>query len=81
MSDPNSPVVVARVESSAEATAIRTALEAEGITTFATGTHTSMFQAEAPGRVEVVVRNSQASQARDILRRCGSKGIIEPRKG
>ena len=50
-----------------EASSVVSALESEGIEARATGTFTSSFQAEAPGDVEVVVRQSEAEQARAIL--------------
>ena len=65
--DPDSPTVVFRAANSVEAASVVTALEAEGIEARATGTFTSSFQAEAPGQVEVVVRQSQAEKARDVL--------------
>ncbi|MBI2477343.1 MAG: hypothetical protein HYV60_01435, partial [Planctomycetia bacterium] len=46
-----------------------TALEAEGIETTTTGSYTSGFQAEAPGEIQVVVRQSQAEKALTILQR------------
>lgn len=65
--DPNSPTVVYRAANSMEASSVVSALESEGIEARATGTFTSSFQAEAPGDVEVVVRQSEAEQARAIL--------------
>jgi hypothetical protein len=67
--DPNSPTVVFRADNAIEAGAIVTALEAEGIETTTTGTYTSGFQAEAPGQVQVVVRQSQADKARGVIER------------
>jgi|CXWL01.1.fsa_nt_gi hypothetical protein len=66
-SDPNSPTVVYSADNAIEAGAITTALEAEGIKATTTGSYTSGFQAEAPGPVRVVVRQSQAAQALHIL--------------
>lgn len=66
-SDPNSPTVVYSADNPIEAGAIATALEAEGIETTTTGSYTSGFQAEAPGPVQVVVRQSQAEKALHIL--------------
>ncbi|MDA1055174.1 MAG: DUF2007 domain-containing protein [Planctomycetota bacterium] len=68
-SDPNSPTVVYSAANAIEAGAIATALEAEGIETTTTGSYTSGFQAEAPGPVQVVVRQSQAEKALHILER------------
>lgn len=67
--DPNSPTVVYSADNAIEAAAIVTALEAEGIKTTTTGSYTSGFQAEAPGPVQVVVRQSQAEQAHAVLDR------------
>ena len=67
--DPNSPTVVYSADNAIEAAAIVTALEAEGIKTTTTGSYTSGFQAEAPGPVQVVVRQSQAEQAYAVLDR------------
>ncbi len=67
--DPNSPTVVYSADNAIEAAAIVTALEAEGIKTTTTGSYTSGFQAEAPGPVQVVVRQSQAEQANAVLDR------------
>jgi hypothetical protein len=69
ITDPNSPTVVYSADNAIEAAAIVTALEAEGITTTTTGSYTSGFQAEAPGPVQVVVRQSQAEKALAILER------------
>jgi hypothetical protein len=65
--DPDSPTIVYEAENAIEAGAIVTSLEAEGIETTTTGLYTSGFQAEAPGPVRVVVRQSQADKARHIL--------------
>ena len=73
-SDPDSPTVVYRAATSIEAAAIVTALEAEGIETTTTGNYTSAFQAEAPGSVQVVVRQSQADKARTIIDRLEDEG-------
>ena len=47
------------------------ALEARGITAHIAGALTSGFRAEAPGEVQVVVRQSDLTQARDVLRELG----------
>ena len=72
-SDPDSPTVVFRAATSIEAAAVVTALEAEGIEATTTGNFTASFQAEAPGSVQVVVRQSQADKARTILQRLESE--------
>ncbi len=68
-SDPNSPTVVYSAVNPIEAAAVATALEAEGIETTTTGSYTGGFQAEAPGEIQVVVRQSQAEKALAILER------------
>ena len=68
-SDPNSPTIVYSAENPIEAGAIVTALEAEGIEATTTGSYTSGFQAEAPGQVQVVVRQSQADKAHHVIER------------
>ena len=68
-SDPNSPTIVYSADNAIEAGAVVTALEAEGIEATTTGSYTSGFQAEAPGQVQVVVRQSQAETARNVIER------------
>ena len=51
-----------------EAALVVNALENEGIKAIATGEHTSMFKAEAPGMVAVHVNASDLDRARSILR-------------
>ncbi len=80
-SDPNSPTVVYSAENAIEAGAIATALEAEGIETTTTGSYTSGFQAEAPGTVQVVVRQSQAEKARTILDRLERGAELKEEEG
>lgn len=65
--DPDSPTIVYRAATSIEAASVVAALEAAGIKATATGTFTSSFQAEAPGDVQVVVRQSQAEKAGDVI--------------
>ncbi|HRX81793.1 MAG TPA: DUF2007 domain-containing protein, partial [Pirellulaceae bacterium] len=76
-SDPNSPTVVYSAVNPIEAAAVATALEAEGIETTTTGSYTSGFQAEAPGEIQVVVRQSQAEKARAILERLEEEAEME----
>lgn len=75
--DPNSPTIVYSAENAIEAAAIATALEAEGIETTTTGSYTSGFQAEAPGTVQVVVRQSQAEKAHQVLTRLEEQAETE----
>lgn len=65
--DPNSPTVVHTATNPVEATAMVTALAAEGIKATTTGNYTANFQAEAPGVIQVVVRQEEAEQALAIL--------------
>ncbi len=51
-----------------EAALVVNALENAGIKAIATGEHTSMFKAEAPGLVAVHVNASDLESARSILR-------------
>lgn len=76
-SDPNSPTVVYSAVNPIEAAAVATALEAEGIETTTTGSYTSAFQAEAPGGIQVVVRQSQAEKALAILQRLEDEAEME----
>ena len=68
---------------SVEAAAVVTALEAEGVETTTTGTYTSAFQAEAPGSVQVVVRQSQADKALAIIEKFEAEehGTADPGLG
>ena len=65
--DPDSPTVVYRAATNIEAGALVAALEVEGIEATVTGTYTAGFQAEAPGDVQVVVRQSQAEKAAALI--------------
>ena len=65
--DPNNPEVLTRVPSDIEAAAIVTALAARGIEASTTGGYTAGFRAEAPGDVNVIVRNEQLDHARRVL--------------
>lgn len=65
--DPHSPQRLVRVTTEAEAVAIVTALEAEGIRATATGGYTAGFRAEAPGDVNVLVRQQDLVAAQRVL--------------
>ncbi len=65
--DPDRPENLIQVASEVEAAAIVTALQAHGIEALASGGFTSGFRAEAPGRVNVVVRHQDLEEARLIL--------------
>lgn len=65
--DPNNPVVLTSVPSEIEATAIVTALGAEGIEAMMTGALTAGFRAEAPGEVQVLVHEKDFFQAKRVF--------------
>ena len=65
--DPNNPETLIRVATEIEATAIVTALAAEGIEATTTGSYTAGFQAEAPGTVDVVVRRKDLARSQSLL--------------
>ncbi len=66
-SDPQSPTVLTTTASDIEAAAIVTALSAHGIEARTTGGYTAGFRAEAPGRIQVVVRAADLAEAQVIL--------------
>jgi len=61
--DPDRPVVIARVGSEAEATALITALEGYGIEAMPVGGHVSSFRVQIPADIEIVVRATDAVAA------------------
>lgn len=65
--DPHSPQRLTRVTTEAEAAAIVTALQAQGIRATATGGYTAGFRAEAPGYVTVLVRQQDLAAAQQVL--------------
>ena len=65
--DPNNPEVLVSVPSDAEAVGIVAALAAHGIQAFTTGGLTAGFRAEAPGNVNVVVKQADFAQAKLAL--------------
>ena len=65
--DLNNPTTLTRYCSEVEAVAILAALSENGIQGTTTGSFTTGFQAEAPGDVTVVVRQSDLSRAREVL--------------
>ncbi|HAY81574.1 MAG TPA: hypothetical protein DCY79_17360 [Planctomycetaceae bacterium] len=65
--DPNNPEVLVRVSTLAEATAIATALSARGVEASTIGSYTAGFLAEAPGTVDVVVRQQDLVRAQGLL--------------
>ncbi len=66
--EPNDPVIVGEFESELEANFIVSRLADAGIPAWVTGQLTAGFRAEAPGRVRVLVRTSDAERAREALR-------------
>jgi hypothetical protein len=65
--DPNIPVLLTEVPTQVEATAIKTALTGFDVEATTTGGYTSGFQAEAPGWVRVLVRDSDLDRAKVAL--------------
>ena len=65
--DPNTPVVAISVPNDIEAAAIVAALGRNGIEAMATGEFTAGFRAEAPGAVQVMVKQADLEQARSLL--------------
>lgn len=65
--DPNKPYKLTVTRTELEAAAIVAALSAMGIEANATGGHTAGFRAEAPGYVEVWVRQQDLDRAQKAL--------------
>ncbi len=65
--DPNNPTTLTRYCSEVEAVALLAALSESGIQGTTTGSFTTGFQAEAPGDVTVVVRQSDLPRAQKVL--------------
>ncbi len=65
--DLNNPTTLTRYSSEIEAAAILAALSESGIEGTTTGSFTTGFQAEAPGDITVVVRQSDLSRAQEVL--------------
>jgi len=65
--DPDSPQVLACVANEIEAAAIETLLAGHHIKSTTTGGFTSDFRAEAPGKVQVVVRQADLQRAQQVL--------------
>lgn len=62
-------VVLARAKNEVEAASLVTALSAYEIDATATGGFTAGFRAEAPGDVQVVVKQSDVERAKEALAR------------
>ena len=65
--DLNNPTTLTRYCSEVEAVALLAALSESGIQGTTTGSFTTGFQAEAPGDVTVVVRQSDLPRAQEVL--------------
>lgn len=65
--DLNNPTTLTQYCSEVEAAALLAALSESGIEGTTTGSFTTGFQAEAPGDVTVVVRQSDLPRAREVL--------------
>ncbi len=66
-SDPNRPIVLTTAPSGAQATLMVGALRERGIEAWAVGELTSGFRAEAPGRVQILVRQADLADAQAAL--------------
>ena len=64
--DPNNPELLTSVVTDVEAVVIVGALAARGIQAHTTGGYTAGFRAEAPGYVQILVKNKDLDRARPI---------------
>lgn len=67
MSDSDNPTTLVSVANDIEAAAIVAALEVEGIQAQSVGDFTAGFRAEAPGSVQIVVKQSEVTKAQQVL--------------
>ena len=65
--DPNNPHVLMSVSSEVEAAGIVTALAEHDIEAFTTGGFTAGFRAEAPGDIQVIVKQIDLDRARQAM--------------
>ena len=65
--DPNNPEILARVPSDIEAASLVSDLAARGIEASTTGGFTAGFRAEAPGEVNIIVRQADLARAKQAL--------------
>jgi hypothetical protein len=65
--DSHSPVVLVTAPHEIEAAAIVTALDGYGIESFTTGGYTAGFRAEAPGDIQVRVKQQDLERAKRAL--------------
>ncbi len=68
------PVLLTTTPSDYEAVGLVALLSAEGIRAVRAGSYTASFQAEAPGRVEVLVPRDQLDEARRLLAEIEASG-------
>ncbi|MEM9351640.1 MAG: DUF2007 domain-containing protein [Planctomycetota bacterium] len=68
------PVLLTTTASDHEAASLEALLAAEGILAVRAGSYTSSFQAEAPGRVEVLVPSKQLDAAKRLLAEIKTSG-------
>ena len=72
--DPTTPVALTSAANDMEAAAIVAALCNEGIEANMTGEFTAGFRAEAPGNVQVMVKQCDLTRAQEFLCRFEEKG-------
>jgi len=65
--DPNNPELLTSVVTDVEAVVIVGALAARGIQAHTTGGYTAGFRAEAPGYVQILVKNKDLDRARQAF--------------
>lgn len=71
--DPNCPMVLTTVPTEVQAEMIVAALAGRGVEARTEGGLTGGFRAEAPGRVQVIVRQADLEQAQNALRAIEAK--------
>ncbi len=74
----NSPVVLVRVPSEAQAEIIASALDAAGVPAWTTGGLISGFRAEVPAFVHVLVRKKDLAQAQEKLQQIRADANVAP---
>lgn len=75
--DPNNPEILTSVTSDIEAAAIVAALSAQGIEASTTGDFTAGFRAEAPGDINVIVRQQDLVRALQIFNHLKEAGDLD----
>ena len=70
--DPEQPVVVTTARTEIEAAVIAAALDEAGIAAQVVGGLTSVYRAEAPGEVRILVHRTDLERAREVLRERGA---------